>query len=68
MTRNAKAFKTANAKSGVWTGRVAGPDGGMNYALKNGQKFTLTASECRAVGDVYWHGLHAAPLAPTPED
>lgn len=62
MTRNAKAFMAANLERGVVQGNVLGPSGGCFYVLKGGKSFTLTASECRAVGEVYWHGINPPPV------
>lgn len=54
LTRNAKAFLTANETHGVIDGRATGPHGGAKYTLRNGRTFTLDPCECRAVGSVKW--------------
>jgi len=55
MTANAKRFKSANEASPVVEGRVLHPSqGGGEYWLKDGKRFTLSAAECRAVGEPRW--------------
>lgn len=70
LTRNAKAFMAANAKSGVVEGSVPGPQGGATYRLKDGSRFTLNVSECNAAehaGGILWYGMaHPTLTKPDP--
>lgn len=55
MTKNAEAFKKANAKSPVIEGHVISLEhGGGQYTLRDGKVFRLSAEECREVGEVRW--------------
>lgn len=55
MTARAQKFVAANALSPVVYGSVVGSGGrGAVYRLANGLAFTLSAAECRAVGEIRW--------------
>ncbi|WP_225205056.1 hypothetical protein [Novosphingobium huizhouense] len=53
LTEKAKAFVSANQRSGVVLGSVQ-PNGGVYYRLRNGTAFRLTPYETRAVSQPHW--------------
>lgn len=55
MTENAQNFVKANKLSPVVSGTAIGNGGqGAHYTLRDGRTFTLTAAECRQVGEPRW--------------
>lgn len=53
-TKNAAAFMKANDKSKVVEGRVLSlTDGGGEYRLQNGKRFTLTRDDARSLPEGY---------------